>query len=45
MGKDSIEKQDMAICVLRLLLEYARLTDDKRVWLGYVDLKTQHGEE
>jgi hypothetical protein len=39
------EKQDMAICVLRLLLEYTRLTDDKRIWLGYVDLKIQHSEE
>jgi hypothetical protein len=45
-AKTVLRKQEMAIYVLRLLLEYARLTDDKRVWLGHVDdLKTQHGEE
>jgi hypothetical protein len=32
-----LRKDDMAIYVLRLLLEYARLTDDKRDQLGYVD--------
>jgi hypothetical protein len=38
-----LRKEDMATYVLRLLLEYARLTDDRRDWLGYVgDLKTQH---
>jgi hypothetical protein len=30
-AKTVSRKQDMAIYVLRLLLEYARLTDDKRV--------------
>jgi hypothetical protein len=40
-----LRKEDMAIYVLRLLLEYARLTDDKRDRLGYVDdLKSQHAE-
>ena len=32
-----LRKEDMAVYVLRLLLEYARLTDDRRYWLGYVD--------
>ena len=32
-----LRTEDMAIYVLRLLLEYARLTDDKREWLGFVD--------
>jgi hypothetical protein len=41
-----LRKEDMAIYVLRLLLEYARLTDDRRDRLGYVDdLKTRHGED
>jgi hypothetical protein len=38
-----LRKEDMVIYVLRLLLEYARLTDDRRDWLGYVDdLNVQH---
>ena len=32
-----LRKEDMAVYVFRLLLEYARLTDDRRDQLGYVD--------
>ena len=39
-----LRKEDMAIYVLRLLSEYAQVTDDRRDILGYVDdLETQHG--
>lgn len=44
-GKDwtekALRKEDMQVYVLRLLLEYARVTDDRRDQLAYVDdLKT-----
>ena len=32
-----IRKEDMQIYTYRLLLEYARVSDDRREWLGYAD--------
>lgn len=36
-AKKVLRKEDMQIYVARLLLEYGRITDDNRMWTGWVD--------
>jgi hypothetical protein len=36
-GERVLRREDMQIYTYRLLLEYARICDDRRDWLGYVD--------
>lgn len=42
-GAKVLRRDDMLLYVWRLLLEFARVCDERRVWLGYVeDLQQQH---